>query len=136
MKTEENSLQLKLDFPGISEFYDTESYNGNNKILPYDSAFHNWYRFVLSFPPHLVRDYIEDFGLSDDHVILDPFCGTGTTLVEAKLHNIPAIGVDKENNIWQKYQNARNRAVCMRAVRAAQTALRIPTFNTPQVPAN
>lgn len=31
----------------------------NNKLHASDRAFHDWYRFVLSFPPHLVRRYIE-----------------------------------------------------------------------------
>lgn len=26
-----------------------------NKLYPEDRAVHEWYRFVLSFPPHLVR---------------------------------------------------------------------------------
>jgi len=26
-----------------------------NKLLPEDRAVHEWYRFVLSYPPHLVR---------------------------------------------------------------------------------
>ncbi|MEA3341793.1 MAG: DNA methyltransferase, partial [Chloroflexota bacterium] len=53
--------------------------------MPQDRAFHDWYRFVLSYPPHLVRDYVDDFGLDEQSTILDPFCGTGTTVVEAKL---------------------------------------------------
>ena len=65
-----------------------------NKLTPHDHAFHDWYRFVLSFPPHLVRKYIQDFGLSREHTILDPFCGTGTTLVESKLDGIKAIGLE------------------------------------------
>jgi len=48
----------------------------------------------LSYPPHLVKDYIRDFGLGEQSVILDPFCGTGTTLVEAKLNQIRAIGLE------------------------------------------
>ena len=35
----------------------------NNKLDPKDAPFHNWYRFVLSFPPHLVRHYIDEFSL-------------------------------------------------------------------------
>jgi DNA modification methylase len=49
---------------------------------------------VLSFPPHLVRDYCQDFELNHRHRLLDPFCGTGTTLVEAKLQGISACGVE------------------------------------------
>ena len=35
-----------------------------NKVDGADKAFHDWYRFVLSFPPHLVRDYIGRFDLA------------------------------------------------------------------------
>jgi hypothetical protein len=56
--------------------------------------FHNWYRFVLAYSPDLVRKYIESFGLSGESMVLDPFCGTGTTLVECKLRGILSIGLE------------------------------------------
>lgn len=65
-----------------------------NSVAPQDRPFHSWYRFVLSFPPHLVREYLEDFGLTDGATILDPFCGTGTTVVEAKLQGLQGIGIE------------------------------------------
>ncbi len=65
-----------------------------NQLDPQDRPFHDWYRFVLSFPPHLVRRYIQDFDLGEQNVILDPFCGTGTTLVESKLNGIRSIGIE------------------------------------------
>ncbi|MCB9136024.1 MAG: DNA methyltransferase [Anaerolineales bacterium] len=68
--------------------------NSDNSIQSEDRAFHDWYRFVLSYPPHLVRDYIRDFELYEDAVVLDPFCGTGTTLVEAQLNHRKAIGLE------------------------------------------
>jgi DNA modification methylase len=68
--------------------------NNNNALDPADRPFHDWYRFVLSFPPHLVRDYLANFGLDEGSLVLDPFCGTGTTLVEAKLNRIRAVGVE------------------------------------------
>lgn len=73
----------------------TEQKNGNaNKLAPADRAVHSWYRFVLSFPPHLVQDYIKEFHLTDQTVLLDPFCGTGTSLVESELHGIPSVGLE------------------------------------------
>ncbi len=72
--------------------------NGNkNKLFQSDRRFHDWYRFVLSFPPQLVRQYIEDFGLGPNDLLLDPFCGTGTALVESKMQNVPSIGIEANN---------------------------------------
>ena len=65
-----------------------------NKIHEEDRIVHDWYRFVLSFPPHLVRTYLQRFELQSHHRVLDPFCGTGTVLVECKRFGIPSIGVD------------------------------------------
>lgn len=66
----------------------------HNKLKDADRAFHDWYRFVLSYPPHLVRDYFSRFELKRDHLVLDPFCGTGTTLVEAKKNGIQSSGIE------------------------------------------
>ena len=66
----------------------------NNKVRPEDASVHNWYRFVLSFPPHVVRDYLERFNIEPGSSVLDPFCGTGTTLVECKKLGIGSIGVE------------------------------------------
>ncbi|MBN1942889.1 MAG: DNA methyltransferase [Phycisphaerae bacterium] len=68
--------------------------NSSNKLQEKDLSIHQWYRFVLSYPPHLVRYYLEEFGISSDHTVLDPFCGTGTTMVECKKKGIPSIGIE------------------------------------------
>ncbi len=93
-------LQLRLPYPpsrsGLFNARDkSDAINSqSNKLDPRDRGFHDWYRFVLSFPPHLVRKYIQEFELDHRHTLLDPFCGTGTTLVEAKLNMIGAIGLE------------------------------------------
>jgi DNA modification methylase len=70
-------------------------HNGSaNKLDVEDRPFHDWYRFVLSFPPHLVRTYLSDFGLDERHTVLDPFCGTGTTVVECKLNRVRGVGLE------------------------------------------
>ncbi|HLY32756.1 MAG TPA: DNA methyltransferase [Ktedonobacterales bacterium] len=65
-----------------------------NKLYAEDRAVHEWYRFVLSFPPHLVHEYLTRFEISQGQCVLDPFCGTGTVLVECKRQGIKSIGIE------------------------------------------
>lgn len=68
--------------------------SSSNKLYAEDLSAHDWYRFVLSFPPHLVRHYLERFGADGGSCVLDPFCGTGTTLVECKKLGVKSVGVE------------------------------------------
>ena len=72
----------------------TRAGNGQNRVRPEDRAVHDWYRFVLSFPPHLVQSYLDRFGVRPSDTVLDPFCGTGTTLVECKKLGIGSVGIE------------------------------------------
>jgi len=85
-------LPLPLNSIDSAEVIPTE--RNVNRLTEQDKAFHDWYRFVLSYPAHLVRDYLKDFGLDSTSTVLDPFCGTGTTVVESKLNGIPCIGIE------------------------------------------
>jgi hypothetical protein len=98
MKQTESQLTLPYDGLQLAKKSGKKSHpyrNGNiNKLDLKDKPIHDWYRFVLSYPPHFVRKYIADFGITSQNTILDPFCGTGTTLVESKLHGLPGVGVE------------------------------------------
>ncbi len=78
----------------ISSPSKTTTQNNQNKLRLQDRVIHDWYRFVLSFPPHLVQDYLDRFNIGPSHVVLDPFCGTGTTPVECKKHGIESVGIE------------------------------------------
>ena len=65
-----------------------------NRLALEDRAIHDWYRFVLAFPPHLVRAYLDDFGMLPGQTLFDPFCGTGTTLVEGKKFGCNVLGFE------------------------------------------
>ena len=66
----------------------------SNKVSTEDAPIHNWYRFVLSYPPHIVRHYFKEFSLESDMRVLDPFSGTGTTVLEAKINGIHSFGIE------------------------------------------
>ncbi len=59
-----------------------------------DSAIHRWYSTVMGFDPALVGQLIDRLSISEGQNLLDPFCGTGTTLVECQKKGITAIGLD------------------------------------------
>jgi len=54
---------------------------------------HGFYNYPARFSPHFVREAIRAFSEPGD-CVLDPFCGGGTTLVEAMALGRSAVGVD------------------------------------------
>ena len=55
---------------------------------------HSWYPYLAGFSSEFVREKIKKYGLNSSNKIFDPFCGVGTTLVEAKLNKICSDGVE------------------------------------------
>jgi hypothetical protein len=72
------------------ELRSTISYVGN-KSLPLLRLFRYKEAFSLSF----VQQIINELKLSDSDLVLDPFCGMGTTLLASGLHGISSIGIDR-----------------------------------------
>lgn len=58
------------------------------------SPIHNWYKFTAGFSYRFVEEIIEHEKLksADDPKIFDPFAGCGTTLVSSQKAQIPAVG--------------------------------------------
>jgi hypothetical protein len=66
-----------------------------NRLQVADEAIHGWYRFVLGYPPHLVREYLETLEANPSRDwVFDPFCGTATTPVEARLQGFSTLSTD------------------------------------------
>ena len=51
-------------------------------------------RYPAKFIPDILRRLIEAYRPADGLVLLDPFCGSGTTLSEAQRGGLPSIGID------------------------------------------
>jgi len=59
----ENQLLLGDSDAALPTLTKGEAVN-SNVVQSGDSPVHEWYRFVLSYPPHLVRKYVEKFSLT------------------------------------------------------------------------
>jgi len=55
---------------------------------------HKWYRIIMGFDARLVKHLIDFLSIKRRKLVLDPFCGSGTTLVECKKNEIPSVGID------------------------------------------
>ncbi len=49
---------------------------------------------VLGYPDHLVASLLSRLSVEKTSRVLDPFCGSGTTLVECMKRGVPAAGID------------------------------------------
>lgn len=88
-------LSLLKSIEGVATAqFELEAPSNKRKSWSSNYGTHGWHRYVGRFPPHLVRALLNRFGARKDDVILDPFCGSGTTLVEARLLGIDAKGVE------------------------------------------
>lgn len=93
-KTKNYSTDL-LFFDEIDKFNRTfienvKSLSELNKI----GTIHNWYNYLEEFPYSLIEDMIVKFNVTPGSLVVDPFVGSGTTLVTAKMFHCKTIGFD------------------------------------------
>ncbi len=81
--THKNSSQLEL-------FFETKSISDLNRY----GVIHKWYDYLEDFPYSLIEEKIIKYDLNDNSLIVDPFCGSGTTMVTANMFHINAVGFD------------------------------------------
>jgi len=55
-----------------------------------NTPIHRWFKYREGYSPGLVHAFLD----ANEKIVLDPFCGSGTTLVCAKQKGINSVGVD------------------------------------------
>src|SRR5699024_7351266 len=84
------NLEEKYVIKNETEFFkDLVNFSQNNAI-PY----HGWFKYREGYSHTLVKELIDREGLSVNEFIIDPFCGSGTTLVESSLNGFSSLGMD------------------------------------------
>lgn len=100
--TEEKTLSFEgFVLPDVSKIDDSRSniptflWDIPNTIKELSYLTHSHYRYYGKFPSAVAGQLLEQYKPpTKEHYVLDNFCGSGTTLVEAKLRNINSYGVD------------------------------------------
>lgn len=59
-----------------------------------DKPFHRWFRLTPSFGPDLVRLMLKELQHKQGEIVLDPYAGASTTLLECKLQGISSYGFE------------------------------------------
>ncbi|MDH3312555.1 MAG: DNA methyltransferase [Nitrosopumilus sp.] len=92
-----SSAKVKLEDSDITVyliFTDKENFFGFSKRVKEESRPKKIRKYPHELDWKLTRVMINLVGMKEDETICDPFCGTGTTLVEAESMGIRAIGLD------------------------------------------
>jgi len=70
----------------------------NRKTVSYQAnkneSIHNWLKYKEGFSSELVSILLEDFKINPNGLILDPFMGSGTTMLVSKMKGFNSIGFD------------------------------------------
>lgn len=87
---------LKLQYVNRLNEKNYSLFNFQKTISDYncEGVCHNWYDYLEDFPYHLIEEKIKEYSIKEGSLIIEPFAGSGTTNVTAKMFNIKSIGFD------------------------------------------
>ena len=83
-------LETRFEIKDEVNFFNQLVNFSKNKDIPY----HGWFKYREGFSHTLIKELLERSGIGEEEYVLDPFCGSGTTVVEAALNGYSGIGID------------------------------------------
>lgn len=93
---------------------------------------HCYHDYPARMIPQIAARLIHEFG-EDAHTLFDPYCGSGTSLVEAVVHGIDAIGTDL-NPLARLIAEAKTRRPNLKSVDTAISRVREQLASQPKGP--
>jgi DNA modification methylase len=90
------AARIALDERYTACFEETDKFN--RQLVSFQAnkteVLHSWMKYREGFSANLVEALIEEAAVKSDDIILDPFAGSATTLLVAKMLGIDAVGIE------------------------------------------
>jgi len=85
-------LGLEQRYNVVSEitFFNNLVNFSKNTQVPY----HKWFKYREGYSHTLIKEFLNRNKISKEEYILDPFCGSGTTVVEGAINGFSGLGID------------------------------------------
>jgi hypothetical protein len=81
--------ELKISVKSTPDYEKLVSFKKNEKM-----PIHRWYNFKEGYAATLVDSMLREFDAKPNSYVLDPFAGSGTTLLSAQWKGLRAVGID------------------------------------------
>ena len=85
-----NELEKKYKIVDECNFFAELVNFSKNKDIPY----HKWFKYREGYSHTLIQELLKRSKISKNEYVMDPFCGSGTTVIEANLGGFSGIGID------------------------------------------
>ena len=87
---------LDSQYPTTNNNLTNATYTNVDSNFVYSANFarHRWFNYKEGFSPVLVQKIFDEYSLSKDSFVCDPFCGAGTTLAVAKANGMNSVGFE------------------------------------------
>jgi DNA modification methylase len=77
---------------------------------------HRWFTYPAGFSYKAVETCIKSYGIKPGHVVYDPFMGTGTTNLTAKIMGIDSFGIEAHPFVFPIAKGKLNTEICLQRI--------------------